>query len=256
MAFAPGQDADTVYATTKRWIDRALRADLGLFSDRPVWSPAVLADLRERIVARYLVEGDTFDDIWEEWLSDASDPTLQLAAELLWVHLTFSTGTGGERKRQLVHTTLSWMTDPVPVPPEFDAALQTGLAPAGVAYQARRKAQLRLLLEAVVDLKGRPPKGRDRLLTDPWACKAWLAGLPHDGAQSTRQVLLHLLHPATFEPIVSLRMKRRIVSTFSDHVPGYVEDVDEALEHIRGALEPDRGRGFLFTDPDLRKVWE
>jgi 5-methylcytosine-specific restriction protein B len=247
--------AAAVYGAAARFTNRALRADGGLFTSRAVWSPPVLADLHERFVGQYTIEGATFGEKWSRQLARAPDDTLVLAAELLWVHVLFPSDLSGRTKRRLVQGTLAWARDPVTIPEPLSAVLDHGLGRTGVAFKTRRQAQLRFLLEAAQDIKRRPDPERDLLLRDPWACKAWLHGLPHDGALSQRAALLHLLHPATFEPIVSYRVKRRITDAFTDHVPAYVTDVDEALLHIRGALERTYGRGFTFTEPPVRDLW-
>ncbi len=249
---APG--TAPLYAAIARWVDTSLRADLGGFSDRPVWAPEALADLHRRLVASY-TRGDPFDEQWRRRLDDAPDITLQLAGELLWVHLVFPTDTGGARKRELINATLARATQPIEVPADLDGVLDQGVAGTGVAYRARRQSQLRFLLEAVIDLKRRGREERDLLLADPWSCKSWLGSLSHGGGQSQREALLHLLHPATFEPIVSVSNKRLIAATFSEHVPAYVNDVDESLSHIRGALERHHGRGFRFIDPEIAAQW-
>lgn len=242
-----------VYTAVTLWVQRGLRAGSGVFSARPAWDAAVLADLRARFVRHSFTRGGTFDERWRAQLVGAPDATIQLAGELLWTHLLFPTDTGGDRKRELVHDTLSLADEAVEVPADLDAVLDHGIATSGPAYKARRQSQLSLLLGAAVNLRGRPD--RDTLLSDPWACKAWLHALPHEGAQSQREVLMHLLHPAVFEPIVSIGIKRRIVAAFSDHVPAYVDDVDEALIHIRGVLEHEHGHAFRFTDRTIEEQW-
>lgn len=250
--FAPG--TAPLYAAIVRWIDRSLRADLGIFSDRPTWTPEALADLRRRLLARSS-SGTSFEDQWQHQLHNAPDAIVQLAGELLWVHLVFPTDIGGARKRELLRATLSGAAEQIEVPADLDAVLDDGAAGTGVAYKTRRQSQLRFLLDAVSDLKHHAVEERQRFLADPWACKAWLVGLPHDGAQSQREALLHLLHPETFEPIVSTTIKRTIVRAFAQHVPAYVDDVDESLTHIRGVLERHHGRGFRFTAPDIAPTW-
>lgn len=248
-------DPAPVLAAARRWVDRSLRGGGGVFADRQVWGPDVLADLHRRFVGRYTIPGRSFDEKWRAQLEGAPDPTLQLAGELLYVHVLFPADLAPATKRRLVAGTLSWARDPVTVPPDLDAVLDGGVDASGIAYKARRQGQLRLLLEATMDMAGRAAADRERLLRDPWACRDWLAALPHDGAQSQRSVLLWLLHPGAFEAVVAPRTKRRIVLAFTEHVTGDLDDDDRALAEIRHALEPVHGAGFRFTDPPLAARW-
>ena len=247
-------DVAAVLGAARRWVDRSLREQRGLFSDARIWTAEVLADLHRRFVGQYDIGGATFDQKWGAQLAGAADPTLQLAGELLYVHVLFPADLAPATKRHLVQGTLSWARRPVAVPPDLDAVLDIGVDASGIAYKARRQAQLRLLLEASMDLRTRA-HDREALLADPWACRDWLAALPHDGAQSQRSVLLWLLHPGTFEPVVAPRAKRRIVLAFSEHVTSDLDDDDRALAQIRSALEPLYGAGFRFTDPPLLGRW-
>lgn len=254
MVVAMNATSASVYVATAGWIQRGLRARSGVFSARPVWKTAVFADLRSRFIARSFVPGESFDEAWRAQLVGAPDLTIQLAGELFWLHLLFPSEVGGERKRELVLDTLALARQPVAIPGDLAEVLDSGVANSGIAYKTRRMSQLRLLLEAAIDLQRRPDL--DTLLEDPWACKAWLLALPRGGAESQRQVLLHLLHPTVFEPIVSISVKRKIVTAFAAHVPADVQDVDQALRHIRGVLERDLGPDFRFSDPDLRRQWQ
>jgi 5-methylcytosine-specific restriction protein B len=255
MAHLPGTHATSIYAAAARWSAQALRADVGVISDRPVWTPEVLAGLHRRLATQVPIRGDTFDDQWDRTIEGADDPQLQLAAELLWLHLLFPSDVGSARKRRYVTDTLALMVEPVGVPDELDAVLSRGLARSGIAYKARRLSQLQLVVEAALELKRRSRRERTRLLADPWAVKAWLAGVTTPAAQSQREVLLHMLHPATFEPIATNSLKHRIIAAFPEHVTGGVSDVDRALLLIRAGLETEHGRGFVFTDAAIEARW-
>ena len=47
--------------------------------------------------------------------------------------------------------------------------------------------------------------------------RQFVFALPPNSAFAQREALLHLVHPDTFEPIVSREMKREIVDCFSGH---------------------------------------
>lgn len=232
--------------------------DLGMFSDERVSTPDVLARFSRRLVAHTPIRGDTrvnFEQRWDGVLEGADDVLLQLAGELLWLHLLFPSDITAARKRRMVTDTLALRVEPLEMPGELRTALGGGLARTGIAYKARRLSQLQLVTDAALDIKHLPPGARRRLLADPWEVKQWLEGVPTPAAQSQREVLAHLLHPATFEPIATPELKQRIIATFSAHVPAGVDDADLALAAIRSALAAQHGRTFFFTDAALEARW-
>lgn len=260
MAHATEPTAAPVYAATERFVDRALRTGGSLFRGAKVWTAPVLDDLHARMgdgVEPITAAGahETFGERWQRQLRDAPDTTLQLAGELLFVHVLFATDLTAKTKRDLVYGTLSRAAVPATVPHDLDQALESGLARTGIAFKTRRQSQLCLLLDAVRAWRDLRAPSRRALLDEPWAFKDWLFDLPHDGAHAQREALLHLVHPSTFEPIVSPRVKAQIVEAFAEHVPADVEDVDEALIWIREALSEDYGPGFWFTAPGLVERW-
>jgi len=260
MAHATEPTAAPVYAAADRFVARALRSGATLFQGAKVWTAPVLDDLHGRLAdgfgpAAEAGERESFDQRWHRQLAGAPDQTLQLAGELLFVHVLFAADLTAKTKRGLVYGTLTRASTPATVPHHLDQALETGLARTGIAFKTRRRSQLCLLLDAVRSWRDLRAPSRRALLDDPWAFKEWLFELPHDGAHAQREVLLHLVHPATFEPIVSPTVKARIVEVFAEHVPADVSDVDEALIWIREALREDYGEGFWFTAPGLIERW-
>jgi len=154
-------------------------------------------------------------------------------------------------KRHLVQATLARSSSPPRVGAPLDAALDAGLAGTGVAFKRRRLSQLQLLVDAVRLWKTLRRPLREELLADGDGFRRWLAEVPCDGAAAQREALLHLVHPDAFEPIVSPRVKRRIVAAYAAERSDDSEegaDVDVALRGLRAALEPEHGPGFAFVD--------
>lgn len=255
MALVPAPAARPVYDAAARVRDLALARGASLFDGvTRVWTLPVLDALAERQGVD-AVPGETFDQRWERSLDGAPDAVVQLAGELLFVHVLIASDLTPRTKRHLVCGTLARAVEPALLPAWAEAALDGGVVRTGIAFKARRLSQVRLVLHAARSARRARPPRRAELLGDPWACKSWLHGLEHDGAQSQRGALLHLLHPETFEPIVSDRMKRRIVAAFDQEVPEEVGDVDEALIWIRRALTSEHGDGFSFVEPALAARW-
>jgi len=256
MAHVPTPAARPVYAAAARIRDLALARGTSLFDGvARVWTLPVLDDLAARRTDGGAVGGETFDQRFGRVLDGAPDAVVQLAGELLFCHVVIASDLTAMTKRSLVSGTLARAVSPARLPDWAEAALDGGVVATGIAFKARRLSQLGLLLGAARSLRAARPARRAQLLADPWECKAWLHGLEHDGAQSQRGALLHLLHPDTFEPIVSDGVKRRIVAAFDDEVPAEVGDVDEALTWIRRSLSAEHGDGFSFVQPELAARW-
>lgn len=256
MAHVTAPHAAPVYVAAGRFVDRALRQGGSLFRGVPrVWSRSVVDDLHRRVLDAYGT-GATFDERWDAVLAGAADPTVQLAGEALFVHLLVAADVSERTARRLVEGTLDRADRPARIPPDLQPALAAGLVPTGIAFKARRLAQLRLLLAAIADWRGQSAARRRTLLDDSGAFAAWLRAVPHDGAQSQREALLHLVHPAAFEPIVSVAVKERVVRAFAEFVPSGLTDRDESLRAIRGAMEARHGPGVSFTSGPLAARWQ
>jgi 5-methylcytosine-specific restriction protein B len=243
-----------IYAAATRWMGRALHSSRGIFVERPVWLPEALHELSERLAGQP-ERGQRFEDAWHQQLDGSTSHMFQLAAELVYVHLLFPTDVSPASKRRLVHRTAERATPVVPVPEEFDVALDRGIAPTGPAFKTRRHSQLRFLLRVAQSFQRLPARERNALTLNPWACKAWLAEVPADGGTTQREALLHLLFPDTFEPIVSIELKRAIVAGLPHYLPAGVTDVDAALGAIRSQITPTFGRDFRFTDRQVMALW-
>ncbi|MGH8887538.1 MAG: hypothetical protein ACRDYX_20685 [Egibacteraceae bacterium] len=256
MALIPGTGREPTYAAAAHFVAQALGTPGSLFSPgRPVWRPQVLADLRSRHAHATDAFGDGFQTRWARRLDGAPADSVQLAAEIFYVHILFATDLSARTKRRVVAETLARSPNPPAVPAALDAALDGGIARTGMAFKLRRMSQLGLLVEVAHQWWQLTGQDRAAALDDPWAFKAWLHEVPHDGAQAQREALLHLVHPATFEPIISASVKQRIVHALSRHVPAGVDDVDAALAGIRAALERRHGQGFQFIDPVIESLW-
>ena len=71
-----------------------------------------------------------------------------------------------------------------------------------------------------------------------------------------QHALLHLVHPDTFEPIVSVNHKERIAAAFEGLVEDPAQDLDRKLQEIRSKLEASHGRSFHFYEPEVRRLWD
>lgn len=234
-------------------VHRVLRLGRALFSTGIGWRPPELDRLTTR-VRRAASTGDgSWSERWEDAVRGQGEQVVQLAAEALYIHVLFPSDLRPETKRALVLRTLSWIKDPTELPPVLEAALDGGIAATGIAFTRRRLSQIAFLLSAVSAWRILPPPLRREALTDPWTFKDWLWQVPPDGGQAQREVLLHLVHPAAFEPIVSRAVKREIVAGLGAATAD--GDVDRALQRMRQELTPVHGPGFAFVDPEVVQRW-
>ena len=102
-----------VYAAAELFRAQGLQIDGSIFTPgRPVWSDAVIADLYRRFVEEPDESSDSFLVKFERQLAGADDTTIQLAAELLFVHFLFPADITGDTKRVTIDTVRGWAGAP------------------------------------------------------------------------------------------------------------------------------------------------
>lgn len=250
--------AQEFYPVAERFSSVALQRDDSLFTPgRSIWTSAHLNELYQRLMLEPDTSQASFMTKFERQLADASADVYQLAAELIYVHVLFASkgSISAARKRALVNTVLGWSPAPVGMPEDLDQALSDGLARMGVAFGTYRPFQLGFLLDFVRSWKELSSEERTHLLADPWAFKQMLFSLPIRAAYAQREALLHMIHPDTFEPIVSRDHKQRLARAFAQYVTVPTDDLDRQLQQIRQQFTPEYGNGFSFYEPGLRDIW-
>jgi 5-methylcytosine-specific restriction enzyme B len=254
MARVSGTVGDQFYLAAQRFVDAALRADDSLFTPgRPVWTLVNIEDLYRRFAEELDTSNDSFENKFRRELQGASPEVYQLAGEMIYVHLLIAAGTiGYEAKRGLITRVLSWSPAPQDIPADFDQALRQGLARVGTAFLTYRPFQLGFLLQFVRHWKRLPVAERDAALADPWAFKRILFGLPISRAYAQREALLHIVHPDTFEPIVSRDHKARFARQWAEYAAEQSDDVDRMLLAIRQGYQQRHGApiDFYQTGPE------
>jgi 5-methylcytosine-specific restriction enzyme B len=241
--------SEPIYAAAERFVEQALRRDGSLFTPgRAIWTLANLDDLYQRLVVG-LDEGEgNFEAKLYKQLDGATSEVYQLAAELIYVHLLVVDDISYQTKHDLVARVLEWSSEPVQM--RYREALQRGLAKAGVAYKIHRAFQIGFLLSFVRAWKQQPTREQARLLEDPWAFKAFLFGLPMRTGYAQREAILHLVHPETFEAIVSGKSKSYFVGKYAEYAEHPDDDRDRMLLAIRRGYEQKHGPFNSFFDLD------
>lgn len=245
------------YDAAKLFVDQALRSRDSLFTPgKPIWSEATVQDLYHRFVEHPDTSTDSFEAKFQKQLAGAPPDTIQLAAELLYVHLLPGGSTGGPHKRNLINRVLGWSSSPVAIPAGLDIALDKGLAAEGMAFKIHRPMLLEYLLEFIRKWWSLDEAARSRALEDPWRFKEAVSSVKVAKAQSQAEILLHLVHPDSFEHIMSRDHKRRISEAFDSLVDDPTDDVDRRLLQIHRKLKEREGREINFYEPRLLVTWQ
>ena len=260
---------ENVYTVAGHWVECALRKDDSLFTPgKPIWSPALLQELRSHFLENPdLGEGGFYDKLRQQ-LENCSPEAYQLMAEALFVQflIIWHGQMGQDAKRSQVERVLSWGAPVSGIPDHLAVGLTPGIA-ASMALALGRPYQVGYILEFVEQWKTQPPDALEERLVDPWAFKDFVEGLTltsplFDGksnaASSQREAILHLVHHNTFEGIVSAQQKLQIAraEAFSPFLTEEIEDVDRRLERIRQGLEAQRREDFDFHDSNIKAMWD
>lgn len=248
------------------WVERCLIEDGSLlFGEREVWTMANLVDFRERFLegAIYKTE-QSFEEKLAEQLNDASAEVRLLAAELIAVYCLFAyVLMGKDRKIHLIRFAAgdAW-SDDSPGWPLLKDALGEGIGNPGLGYAIKRELQIGYLIDFAIRWKQLREEEQRRLVGDPRALREFADEETQGIAnREMRNVLLHLIHPDSFERMSSGSHKRQIVAAFGpefltgDDVP---EDLDERILYIREALEGLGVEGEPMLDfyrPPLNQIW-
>ncbi len=255
----PMKHAGPLYEAAAKMMDLGFSKGDSLFAPGyPVWTLATAEDVKTRFIEAPDTGKDPFMVKFRKQLDGAAHPTIQLAAELLYVYLLppASSDVQSQNKVKLVREVLSWSPEQVTVPDELVLGLRDGFASVGVAYMAFRNRQLAFLIRVLLALRNLAPARANAVLSDPWQFRQVLYSVEVRAANSMRNALLHLAFPDTFEDIVSDKHKELIRAAFKDLGPAGAPDIDQALFGIRQALEREHGGPISFYDDDIRAIWD
>ncbi len=110
-------ETQVIYDAAQRFVDAALRSDDSLFTPgRPIWSLGNLQELDRLFVQRPDESSDTWSVKFHRRVGEGSDQAIQLAGEILYVHLLITDSVTVQRKRELIEETLGWCKSPVSIP--------------------------------------------------------------------------------------------------------------------------------------------
>lgn len=249
--------ATLVYDAAKLFCERCLLSDGSLLGDESLWTAENLRRLHDTFVKDPDVGDRSFTDKFRDQIAKAgNDAVARLAAEVVAVHFLFPSNVGADRKKALVAEVAGWgggtLTEDSPVTKAFDKGVGSG----GQGYNTRRPFEIAFLIEFALKWKELDTERRAALLPDPTAFMAFVDSVDGAEARQLRHMLLHLVHPDSFERIASGEHKRRVGAAFSSLAGDGSDDLDARLRRIRESLASMiPGAGLDFYDPPLVEVW-
>ncbi len=258
------EGAKPVYTAAAAWVDRGLRTDDSLFTrGESIWTSKSLDELRRQFLNRPDTPGDNVMDTLERQLEGTTAEACQLMGEVMYVHLLVPSDMKLETKQAQIEQVLGWSPETVTLPEELIAALDPGVADIGGGHN-NRPYYLGCIIEFAAAWKRLRPDERRRRLEDPWAFKTLVMDLKFESrlfergnsADLQRLALLHLIHPDTFEPIVSVNHKEKIAAKFEGLVENPEQDIDRKLQQIRAAWGGDDAEALDFYRDDIRSQWD
>ena len=269
-----GEGQERGYAAAGKWVDRALRSDDSLFTPgAPIWSMQWLGELRSRFLNKPDEwRGADFFGKLERLLEGSPAEVYQLMGEAVYVSylVVYHQGKGGmgeKRKRERVDQVLGWSPMPKAIPDDCVAGLTPGLVHPGPSFMANFGLQPAYFVELVEQWKEQEPDERllDRRDSEAaWGFKKFVTGVdwrgplrtsPPNGRNPQQATVLHLVHPDTFEAILSVDHKHKVAERYVRFVKQPTEDVDRKLVQVRRGLEAEMGRDFDFYEEDIFKQW-
>lgn len=256
------------------WRTSCLVEDGSLREAGAVWTSDNAAVLVAEFVDKPLLEDSktSFLDKLKQQIGDESNGVSGLMAETVAIYLAFAvTAIGPRKKRELINAILEFSGDKLDEGGIIWRGMGGGIGGPGQGFNSFRPFLVMYLVSFTEAVKKLEPEARRTLVgvdADPWAFKTWLdetLGEPKQGAQTMRNILLHLLFPDTFERTAVDEDKAQIVAKLHGVVDGLEPDGDPdlALFAIRERLKellPEGtacGNGAIdFYYSPLREAWD
>ena len=250
-----------VYEAVEQVVERGFLDDDSFFEPgRAVWSADHFDELDRYFVQQPDLTGDSFMHKLQGQLAEASDDARVLMAELLFLNLVVisKNSVSQTRKLEILNEAFGWTTDPPAVPAIARDAVEVGIVNPGQWYMTRRDVGISFLVSVGQGLKSMQRADREHVVRDPWAWKAFLAEINVGmDVKTACQALMHLVHPDTFDAIVSVRDKKRIVDRWADLLPEGVDDIDRQLAALREQLADQfGGADFDWYLSGIRYLWD
>ncbi len=251
-------EAERIYDQFRTWLVEVLPTGGSLFNDDAVWTEENIDELTQRLLSPPAdAEASTFQEKLQAELRGADPAVVQLAAEVLYLHLLQFTITAitASTKRNQIETVLSWMPEPPGLPEAIVASLDPGILHPGQYVMSQRSKQLGFLLSLASRWNALGSDGQAARVADPWTFRQLLDSIEGPGVDPAKRIALHLAFPDVFEPITSMTHLEMISKRFAD-LAGDETDIDRRLLAIRSGLESDLDGPFeYYEDPSVALRW-
>ena len=206
-----------MYAAARRWRDESLVGDRSLFDGRLIAADAAFQELMQFYVNNPDAGAGTFVSKLRVQLADASNDSIQVAAELLYIHalIAKSASWTARSKLELINTVGSFGDDRVArVPAELEIALAGGAAKTGLAFSTFRWKMFAYLINVFGSIKQLDDTGRRTALSSLQAFRDATASVDTQTVWAQQFALEHLLFPDVAPPIVSPTDRQTIADAF------------------------------------------
>ena len=258
-----GKEAESILAAAEQWKRRCLIGEGSVFTDRPLWTRSNFQELQAVFVKKPDSKSSgNFTKRLERQLRSVSSDAKCLWAEMTWVYFLIQKPRSilPETKRKQITTIWNWSGRDFPGGHELlnDSVLGAGILNLGSGKSHIWK-ELHFFVVAMDEWFSLDGNKRSSLLGRPWDFASWLDGTKLATSRMFRHVLLFLLFPNKFEPIVKKEVKKQIVMQLGQgDFFDYSEQLefDQALLSIRKSLEKEHpGELFLFHSPPIYERW-
>ena len=208
------KEAEAILGVAEKWKQICLFGGRSIFSDQSLWTGRNFEELIEEYVKKEKL-GNKFWDSLELQLQNASPEAQRLFAELVWVYYLIPMSAKAETKRKRVRQV--WALSGEDIPNDdwaFGNVLEQGIVRLGNSA-GDIALDFSFFVGIMTDWYSRPSNERHELLNKPWDFADWLDRHAGTSKPPFRHVVLYLLFPDSFEPIVSRQDKAKIVAGFS-----------------------------------------
>lgn len=260
--FNPDHNVAPVLDAAAQWIQRCLVDERSLFSDRTLWTSAVLEEVRAAFVDHPDESKATFFEKLEGQMREASPDAKCLMAELLWALMLFQSNILPATKRESISRVWGWSGTPLDMSEQLlsDAALE-GIGNPGPAYNTMRWREVGYLVGLGLELAKHSLNERAALFSNRDRFERWLVKAPQEGYRQFRHVLRYLAFPDVNERITQNRDRRMILEAHTDTDPEAIRamsdaEQDDALGELRKRLEAEYStRNLDFYASPLVERW-
>jgi 5-methylcytosine-specific restriction protein B len=254
--------AECVYEFASQWRDQCLINEKSLlWPDEAVWSLESLQKLKQCYVDSPDSAKATFEERFKEQLATEDGQATKLAAELLAVHLSFTSSVSFAHKRTLIDSVLGWksLTVPSSESERLNTVLKAGVGGAGMGYNLNRPGELTFVILLVIALLKLEKDTRAETVADHTKLRDLMEDLEIDWSVQSKDVLLHLLFPDFYERVASQNHKRLITDAFGEMLgndDASHENVDDRIFAIRSELQKCLpGQSLDFYKEPLYQCW-